>query len=100
MDQPIRIIPGAATPSLGTHLDIRPNIELSPWDDIDRDQVLQGVITRVGVLPKATTGGRSTVAVAIVLNDGRTVVGETTLRLAAGAARALANSPLTPRDPE
>lgn len=85
---------GAPWPGIpGTPLDIRPDMEVAPWDDVDPKSLLHGQIERVGLLRHGTSQGRASVALLIRLDDGRVVVGETTWRLFNTAARALAVSP-------
>jgi hypothetical protein len=50
----------------------------------------QGKVTAIGGIPEGTTEGLAAVVVVITLDDGSTVVGQTTLALLASAARALA----------
>lgn len=49
-----------------------------------------GTITAIGGIPLATQKGLAGVAVVVTLDDGTTVVGETTLELFKSAASALA----------
>jgi hypothetical protein len=76
-----------------TRLDVRPDIERSPWSDLGQD-IPDGRIERVGLLRNGTSGGRAVVAIVITLPDGRRVLGQTTWRLFNSAARALAASPI------
>lgn len=64
------------------------DIDRDPWQDLldlppgkylTRDAL--GVINRIGRLANGTEGGCSTVNVQITLDDGRVVVGQTTLKL-------------------
>lgn len=65
-----------------------PNIEEHPWSDLPKlpdekylSKRAMAVVARIGRLPRGTEQGRSTVAIQVILADGRVVVGETTLRL-------------------
>lgn len=78
-------------------LDIRPNLELNPWDDVSRETAVGGV-ERVGLLPNGTSGGRPVFAMVVRLEDGRTVVAQTTWALMSAAVRALAASPVAELD--
>ncbi|MEV1245143.1 hypothetical protein [Nonomuraea sp. NPDC049750] len=82
-----------------TPLDIRPNLELNPWDAVpaDRDAGL-GTVRRVGLLPNGTSKGRPVFALLIQLEDGREVVAQTTWALMQAAVRALAASPVAELD--
>ena len=87
--------------SLGAPLDIRPNLERNPWQDLD-PQVLAtaGTVERVGLLPNATSQGRCVFALLVRLPDGTPVVATTTWRMMNTAARALAASPEAQREAE
>lgn len=86
---------GEAWPPVGlTPLDIRPDIAAHPWDDVDPKALAHGTLVRVGLLRHGTTEGRASVALMVKLDDGRTVIAETTWRLFHTAARALAASPV------
>ena len=78
-------------------LDIRPNLELSPWDDVSRETAV-GALERVGLLPNGTSGGRPVFAMVVRLEDGSTVVAQTTWALMSAAVRALAASPVAELD--
>jgi len=81
-------------------LGITTNLELDPWTDLNRDGMphnpggLSAGITRVGVLPNGTNGGRATVMLEVSLPDGSVVIAETTLRLFLGAAAAIGACPV------
>jgi len=75
-------------------LSITTNLDINPWVDLKRDQIIPGTIERVGVLPNGTKQGRACVELFIRLPDGRVVVAETTLRLFSLAARAIAATPV------
>ncbi|PZG49861.1 hypothetical protein C1I98_11135 [Spongiactinospora gelatinilytica] len=78
-------------------LDIRPNLELNPWNDM-AGLDSQGAVERVGLLPHATDQGRPIFALLIRLEDGRTVVAQTTWTLMEAAVRALGASPVAEFD--
>lgn len=80
-----------------TPLDIRPNLELNPWDDVPADR-LGGTVERVGLLPNGTSKGRPVFALLVRLGDGREVVAQTTWALMSMAVRALAASPVAELD--
>jgi len=63
--------------------------EESPLDHYTEDAP-KGTIVSAGVIPEATDGGLPAVAMVIVLEDGSTVVGSTTLALFVNTARAMA----------
>lgn len=90
-----------------TDLTLTPDIDAAPWRDLKEtmdpgqrkmwdagNEVAMAVVTRVGLMRHGTGKGRATVAIVVRLPDGRTVVAETTLRLARTAALALAQSPV------
>lgn len=77
-------------------LTIITNMEQHPWKDlldlppdkyISKDEL--GLVNRIGRLPRGTKEGNSTVCIQITMSDGRTVVGETTLKLLAMAFSAM-----------
>lgn len=78
----------------GSHLDVRPNLDQAPFDDLDRTTLLHGSLTAIGLLPAGTSQGQASVAMVVVIDDGRKVVVECTWRLLRAAARALDASPL------
>ncbi|MDX3109690.1 hypothetical protein [Nonomuraea angiospora] len=78
-------------------LDIRPNLELNPWDDVSRETAV-GRLERVGLLPNGTSQGRPVFALLVRLEDGSTVVVQTTWALMSTAVRALAASPVAELD--
>lgn len=78
-------------------IEIRPNLELTPWDDISRDTAV-GSIERVGLLPNGTSSGHPAFAMVVRLEDGSPVVVQTTWALMSAALRALAASPVGERD--
>jgi hypothetical protein len=81
-------------------LTVTTNVDLDPWTDLTPDRLplntggLSAGVTRVGVLPNGTQGGRATVFLEVVLPDGTKVLAETTLRLFLTAAAAVAASPV------
>lgn len=80
-------------------LDIRPNLELNPWEDISADGLVgQGTVARVGLLPNGTHQGRPVFMLLVRLEDGRQVVAQTTWALMQAAVRALAASPVAELD--
>lgn len=80
-------------------LDIRPNLELNPWDDVpDEEFAGDGTLGRIGLLPNGTTGGRPTIGMLVRLPDGRAVIAQTTWALMEAATRALATSPVAELD--
>lgn len=72
-------------------LAITPNIERTPWTDLDDTLLVNGMcqIERIGRLPRGTKSGKSTVSVIIVAPDGRQFVAQTTMELFKAAARTL-----------
>lgn len=75
-------------------LDLRIDLEQTPWTDLRPATLLHGGLTGIGLLRHGTSEGRASVALRIRLDDGRTVIAETTWRLFHTAARALAVSPV------
>jgi hypothetical protein len=75
-------------------LSITTNLELDPWTDLQREDIIPGTIERIGILPNGTQQQRACVELLIRLPDGRTVIAETTLRLFNVAARAVAATPV------
>lgn len=79
-------------------LNVTLDLDASPWEDIDHRTTLPRVglatVERVGILPRGTESGRSTVVLLVRMPDGRPVLAETTLRLFNAAARAVAASPI------
>lgn len=55
------------------------------WPDLLGKPIIAGRIVGVARLPMGTSGGRSSVTFRIELEDGRTVLAETTWRLMEGA---------------
>jgi hypothetical protein len=86
--------------SVSQSLGVTVNLDLDPWTDLSRDRMplnthgLSAGITRVGVMPNGTTGGRATVMFEVRLPDGRIVIAETTLRLFITAAAAIGACPV------
>lgn len=81
-----------------TPLDLRPNLELNPWNDLPAGSCQGGRIERIGLLPNGTDQGRPTVAMLVRLDDGTTVAAETTWALIRAAVRALNASPVAELD--
>ena len=75
-------------------LTITTNLEINPWTDLQREDIIPGKLERVGVLPNGTREGRACVELLIRLPDGRVVIAETTLRLFNTAALAVAATPV------
>jgi hypothetical protein len=81
-------------------LNITVDLEQHPWTDITHENTplnaggLSAGVTRIGLMPRGTTGGLSTVMMEVVLPDGTKVIAETTLRLFRSAASAILASPL------
>lgn len=93
-----------------TALTVTTNLELDPWTDLLNDPLplndsplghrRSARIHRIGLLPDGTDEGRPTVALDIVLPDGRHVLAETTWRLLSAATASLAASPVVQIDRE
>lgn len=81
-------------------LHVTTNVDLDPWTDLTPEALplntdgLTAGVTRIGLLPAGTTGGRATVFLEVVLPDGTKVLAETTLRLFRMASAALLASPV------
>ncbi len=78
-------------------LDIRPNLEAAPWDDLPAPAG-HGIIERIGLLPNGTNSGRPVLAMVIRLGDGQHVIAQTTWALISSTIRALAGSPVAELD--
>ncbi|MEV0616124.1 hypothetical protein AB0I81_22615 [Nonomuraea sp. NPDC050404] len=78
-------------------LDIRPNLELNPWEGTGRETAVASLAS-VGLLPNGTSQGRPVFAMLVRLEDGSTVVVQTTWALMSAAVRALAASPVAELD--
>lgn len=83
-----------------TKLEITPDVERSPWVEIDPSTAIEAPIVRIGLLRNGTTTGRASVALAIPLPDGRVVLAQTTWRLFHTAARSLAASAIAQAEPQ
>lgn len=59
------------------------------WSDLTEKGFKWGRITEIARLPRGTTSGKPSVTVRIELDDGRIVLGETTLALLGGAIDAM-----------
>lgn len=76
-------------------LTITPNIEASPWSDLQHIKLLESEhgqlagIERVGRLPRGTQRGNSSVSLLIKLPSGKQVMAQTTLRLFLAAAKVM-----------
>ena len=85
------------TNPLGTQLNVRPNLAISPLqpDELGPlDDLVQSRLNIIGLLPENTSDGRATVAMVATTGDGRKVLIETTWRCLRSAFRALDASPL------
>lgn len=59
------------------------------WPELQESGFVPAQIIGIARLPVATSGGRSAVVVRIQLEDGRTVLAQTTLRLMSTAMKAI-----------
>lgn len=75
--------------SEGTGLDVTTRIMDGEWAQYLPDPIRHGAITRVGNLPGGTSGGAPAFELIARLDDGSTVVVETTWRLMRTAMLAL-----------
>lgn len=85
------------TNPLGTHLSVRPNLEINPLqpDELGPlDELVQARLNIIGLLPNNTSDNRATVALVATTGDGRKVLVETTWRCMRSAFSALDVSPL------
>ena len=75
-------------------LNITPNIDNSPWTELNGPRAYPGLgtIVRIGRLPSGTSSGKSTVSIMIEMPDGKLVAGQTTMALMVAAVRALAGA--------
>lgn len=80
-------------PIAGTPLDVRTDVELNPYTQLDPKATLHGQLVSIGLLRNGTVEGRASVALVVRLDDGQHVIAETTWRLFNTAAGALAASP-------
>lgn len=61
------------------HVDVRPDLEASPWSDLHDPQ--PATLEAIGALPRGMTSGKTSVALRIKLENGETVVAQTSLAL-------------------
>lgn len=73
----------------GTVLSVDMTIEDGAWREYAGDKPLHGVLTRIGVLPGGMKSGAPSAALLAYLDDGRSVVIETSWKNLALAAVAL-----------
>jgi len=62
-------------------LTITPNVDESPWKDLNGECQELGAIERIGRLPRGTESGKSTVTILIKMPDGKRYMAQTTLAL-------------------
>lgn len=86
--------PGEEGSPVFTSLDVRTDIDLSPWDDVDSTPATIAGVERIGLLRNGTTRGRASVILLVRLPDGGTVVAQTSWRLFRTACQVLVESPL------
>lgn len=77
-----------------TTLDIRPDLEGSPWSDLEGMPHEHAEIERVGLLADAVDDGSTAVVLLLRTEYGRPIVAHTTLRLARQAVAILRRAPL------
>jgi len=77
-----------------TTLDIRPDLEGSPWTDLEGMPHEHAEIERVGLLANATDDGEPAVVLLLKTEYGRPIVAHTTLKLARQAVAILRRAPL------
>ncbi len=80
-------------------LDIRPDLDQSPWTDLDAATATDARLVGVGLLPNGTTAGRAVAVLRVEVpipgeSVPLTLLVQTTWRLFTTAARALAASPV------
>lgn len=92
---------GPAWPPVTGHsgLDVTIDPQTAPWTDLDARAIMHGTVERIAFLPQGTKRGRASVALLVRCDDGTVVVGETTYRLYAAAARAIAAAPSAQAEP-
>lgn len=78
-------------------LSVTPNLDEKPWDDLKSKEIKYGLIERVGLLPEAMASGDPSFALVGKLEDGTTVVLQTSWRTMHTALRALDVSPIAPK---
>jgi hypothetical protein len=71
-----------------THLDLNLDIEQRPWTDMLDRGVIDGELTRMGVLRAGTNAGLPSIAMVVELPDGNAVMVQTTWRILHAAVRA------------
>lgn len=76
-----------------TPLDVNTNIQDGDWSDLPQP-TLPGALIRIGLLRNGTSQGRAVVAMAVRLEDGSTVLVQTTWRLMRTAVAALEAGPV------
>lgn len=82
------------TAPFGDGLDIRPDIERTPWTDADLATAPHGKLASIGLLRHATSQGRAAAVMVVRLEDGSPVLVQVTWRLLHNAVRALAAGPV------
>jgi len=77
-----------------TTLDIRPDLDGSPWSDLEGQSHEHAEIERVGLLDNATDDGEPAVVLLLRTEYGHPIVAHTTLKLARQAVAILRRAPL------
>lgn len=68
-----------------SQLDVRADMDESPWDDLRGGDFVDGIVTHVGLMRNGTTFGRAVVAIRVTTTDGRTVIGQVPLGIVLNA---------------
>ena len=82
------------------HIQVRLDVEAEPWVDLLDKPITMGKIKRAGMLRHGTKEGRATIALVGEMEDGTTVILETTWRLFKMAYTLMAASPVAAEEVE
>ena len=75
-------------------INVRTDIDRDPWTHLDPERTSHGQVSSIGLLRHGTTEGRASVALVIDLDDGTSVIAETTWRALKMAFAVLHASPI------
>lgn len=82
-----------------TTLDVRPDLDSSPWADLDGVEHSHAEIERVALLANATEEGLPAVVLLLRTKEGYPIIAHTTLRLARQAVSVLQHAPIYTDEP-
>lgn len=75
-------------------LTITTDLDRYPWTDLQSDEPMVGVLSRIGLLRHGTMGGKATVGLVVTMPDGQQVLAQTTWALLRTAYGALSATPI------